>query len=598
MGTNLQNNLIVQFQWDVTTASTTVAISTDLERWQVVTASGCYCTIRNKNGSKIERVKGDAAAWTFTFTKRWLDQSDSDVEVSGLKKEWRTGQTMYITLLSSQIVDKQNSNTYGTGSTQTFDSLEFTSTSKGRVFADLAALNVAYPTPINGLVDMYCTAEGQYFDSAGWSWVARASWVNPNASETVAGKIELATAAQRWTATSVWETGARLVPSNDALVKTSSWASDENKIPVLDATGKLAQWFLPEDAILYYWNGQDGAVVISSNTSLTRDMFYTDLTVNNWFTLNPAWYRIHVSGTLTLNGSISRNGSVWGNASWGAAGTGWTSLANWTLGTNQAWTNGWAGVGLWWGNGWGAQSALSNTFSALTGATGWNGWIANAMAWGTGWATVTPTRWLLYNYTIPKFQSFSTLWYTNIWLYNSNVWGAGWWSGGDQSWGTSWGWGWGASTGGIIQIFARIINISATWQINSNWGLWGNWADGSAWGWGWQVSWWGGGWWWGNGWTIVLVFDTFTNLGTITVTWWAGGNWWNASRSWGAIDVAGWNGGNGWNGGIVYFSKSVTPWTVTVTWWTGGTKWTDIWSPSPASANGSNGSSGSTITAI
>ena len=66
---------------------------------------------------------------------------------------------MYITLLSSQIVDKQNSNTYGAGTTQTMDDLAFTGTQQGRVFASLAALNAAYPTPINGLVDMYCTAE-------------------------------------------------------------------------------------------------------------------------------------------------------------------------------------------------------------------------------------------------------------------------------------------------------------------------------------------------------------------------------------------------------------------------------------------------------
>lgn len=117
------------------------------------------------------------------------------MEVAGLKKAWKTGQTMYITLLSSQIVDKQNSNTYGTGSTQTFYNLEFTGTSKGRVFADLAALNTAYPTPTNGLVDMYCTAEGQFYDAAGGSWVARASGTNPNATTSTAGKVEQGTVA-------------------------------------------------------------------------------------------------------------------------------------------------------------------------------------------------------------------------------------------------------------------------------------------------------------------------------------------------------------------------------------------------------------------
>lgn len=65
-----------------------------------------------------------------------------------------------------------------------------------------------------------------------------------NASETVAGKVEIATAAQRAAGTGTGETGALLVPSNDALVKTSSGAGDENKIPVLNASGQLASGFV------------------------------------------------------------------------------------------------------------------------------------------------------------------------------------------------------------------------------------------------------------------------------------------------------------------------------------------------------------------
>jgi hypothetical protein len=157
MGTNLQNNLVVQFLWDVTTASTSVNISNDLERWQVVSATWCYAVVRNKNGSKIERVKGNAVAWVFTFTKRWLDQSDSDVEVSWLKKSRWYGQLMYITLLSSQIVDKQNSNTYWAGTTQTFDSITVTWTSQnnGRTknwprFANNTARDAVYTSPSDG----------------------------------------------------------------------------------------------------------------------------------------------------------------------------------------------------------------------------------------------------------------------------------------------------------------------------------------------------------------------------------------------------------------------------------------------------------------
>ncbi len=37
-----------------------------------------------------------------------------------------------------------------------------------------------------------------------------------------------------------------------------------------------------------YGTGIDGTVVISTNTSLTRDMHYTNLTVNTGVILNPA----------------------------------------------------------------------------------------------------------------------------------------------------------------------------------------------------------------------------------------------------------------------------------------------------------------------
>jgi hypothetical protein len=54
----------------------------------------------------------------------------------------------------------------------------------------------------------------------------------------------------------------------------------------------------------------DGDVVISSNTTLTRDMHYNNLTINSGITMYPNGYRIFVRGTLTLNGTINRNGDA------------------------------------------------------------------------------------------------------------------------------------------------------------------------------------------------------------------------------------------------------------------------------------------------
>jgi hypothetical protein len=102
-------------------------------------------------------------------------------------------------------------------------------------------------TGANGMM-VYDTDLGEVFHHIGGAWSAvSAGSTQPNASETVAGKIELATAAEREAGTATGGTGAKLVPTNDALVKTSSGAGDENKIPILGATGKLATGFIPTD---------------------------------------------------------------------------------------------------------------------------------------------------------------------------------------------------------------------------------------------------------------------------------------------------------------------------------------------------------------
>lgn len=74
-----------------------------------------------------------------------------------------------------------------------------------------------------------------------------------------------------------------------------------------------------------YGDGSDGDVVISVNTTLARNMFYNNLTVNTGIVLSTANYHICVLGTLTLSGTaiISADGGAGGDgvaAAGGAAG--------------------------------------------------------------------------------------------------------------------------------------------------------------------------------------------------------------------------------------------------------------------------------------
>jgi len=116
-------------------------------------------------------------------------------------------------------------------------------------------------------------------------------------------------------------------PTNSSDFTTKTYVDSQalpsqagNSGKFVTTNGSSASWssieqFFPS---MIWGDGSDGAVVISSNTTLTRDMYYSDLTVNSTFTLNTGGYRIFVSGTLTNNGTIANNG---GNASGPTGGT-------------------------------------------------------------------------------------------------------------------------------------------------------------------------------------------------------------------------------------------------------------------------------------
>ena len=154
------------------------------------------------------------------------------------------------------------------------------------VYASLAALQAAIPTPANGR-SAYCTLEGQAYDSAGGVWVARATGVNPNASDTVAGKIELATNAEMGSGTSIGGSGARLVPPNDQLVNASSGAGDANKIATLDATGKYAAGFIPTiTPSMSSFGGKTTTLGTYGETITANQLLYKSSSDFKWYKVN------------------------------------------------------------------------------------------------------------------------------------------------------------------------------------------------------------------------------------------------------------------------------------------------------------------------
>lgn len=271
-----------------------------------------------------------------------------------------------------------------------------------------------------------------------------------------------------------------------------------------------------------FGSGSDGDVTISTNTTLTQDMYYNNLTINSWVTLDPAGYKIFVKWTFSGTGKVARNGNNGSNASWQTAGAGWVTLAQGTLHVNGTATAGTDGaVGTW--PAW-APTAGGNAINSMSNT--------NGASWGFGWdgtagiAWWTATRWSLYNSSVmPSLQYLMTIgsmpqytgqpwatgwrwWWTSPW---SNTWGGGWWAGG---------------AGWSIWIAAAIWSFSGTIEAKGWNG--GNGGNGSVYAWR-AGGWWGGGWW--NGGVVLRFVWTSTATPTVTVTWWTGGAGWLGANS-------------------------------------------------------------------
>lgn len=293
----------------------------------------------------------------------------------------------------------------------------------------------------------------------------------------------------------------------------------------------------------YFGDGADGALVYDGAATilgmapaanvytLTRDIFATDITINNGITLKPGGYRIYATGTLTNNGTISRNGVAGGTGANGstsvdgtadaAGGTAGTALASGTLygsaagkagGVGQGNTNGDAGTA--------GASETQCTVGTNTGAVGGKGGNGTggfsnqggtASAGGAGTALVQPVKTIfrdMFDYNgIIKARAGS----------GSGGGGAAGNNGsGGSTMATGGGGGGSGSNGGTIFIAAKIIINNSTKVISANGGNGGNGGNGVTSGAGNSGG--GGGGGGGAGGLIVLVYRTLTNSGTITVT--------------------------------------------------------------------------------
>lgn len=493
----------------------------------------CYITVNPwKSNAQVARISAyDSALKTITVDSisaekgngvNYSQQSHalgSEVIISDNFVFWKEIQT---SLDSKADIDVANT----FAGTQTFTDIDFTGTTTGglKVKSLSTTQRDALASPANGQI-IYNTTTGELNVYQAGAWIVLASGsTQPNASTTVAGKVEISTQTETEDQTTTGWTGAIVVPTNVTINPnniTSATPAIGDKVSFADVSdsNKLKSstilWVL-NLITFYYWDWSDWDVVLSwaGTTTLTRDMYYNNLTITSPAVLDPAGYRIFVKSTFSGDGTINRNGNVgWaGWAGWWAGGTAWvpaTTLSQGSLNAevaSVAWSD-WSSA-LSWNNWVSANPSLSN----VNWVGGWTG------GWGLwGWTWGTSTRWSWYNQifrNLSVLAHYATWWSIALANYKTKAsswsWSGGW---GNGSWGGWGGWNWGT----ILRIYNTIPNDCTKTLTGWAWGAWGgNWA--------WPAG-WGGGWSWGNGWLIRIASYIRNFTGTITATGWAWGAW-------------------------------------------------------------------------
>lgn len=340
------------------------------------------------------------------------------------------------------------------------------------------------------------------------------------ATESATGTVQIATGAQAAASTKNGSIGRLVIPASIA-TSTYNLNTSVNIVPVTGSGGTIDPNFIDlthytgtigTSSNLTFLNagdGSDGNVTITnSTTTLSRDMYYQNLTLTNGAIITGNW-RIFVNGTISGNGNIVQNGSA------GSAGGGNTAnnfgpggaAINGYFTTPAGANGGTGGSGPGAGNngsvGYSTISSLATTTMASPGGAGSAaGASAGGGAGSMGTATTTTTR----------FGKIASNTYDGIDITTQNsgpAGGGGGGGGGGNSSGNLGGGGGGAGgTGGFVYIIAK--NVTATLNLTAIGGGGGAGGPGSG-----TALGNGGGGAGGNGGIIVLVSGN--NPSTITV---------------------------------------------------------------------------------
>lgn len=251
-----------------------------------------------------------------------------------------------------------------------------------------------------------------------------------------------------------------------------------NDVVILGAIGDV-----PTSSSDIFGDGSDGAGNITGTTTLTRDTYYTTLTVSG--TLNTGGWRVFVQGLCSLTGTgVIQNSGANGNAG-GGGGAGGTA--------------GWFNPGGAGGNGGnlGAGTAGGAVAAPAGGGAGGAGETTVSAGGAGGAVTAGQVHWKR-----SPFQAAYEAYQLSAVAGGTvtRVGGGGGGGGGGYDAGQAAG---GGGGGGVVALYAHAITVASTAFIKANGGNGGAGGGGNG---------DGGG---GGGGLVLLVYRTYTNSGTV-----------------------------------------------------------------------------------
>lgn len=353
---------------------------------------------------------------------------------------------------------------------------------------------------------------------------------------TTANSFHVDTAGNTWWGANV----ATGYPGANAYILNTGSAVFKN----VAIGGTAVQYVITNSGIFSYGDGSDGAVVLDGSTpfnafstlsgttyTLTRDVYFTDLTLNDGAYIVTAGWRIFCSVSLTVGNGAS--GFIYWNGPGSGAGLGQNGTGNasgGTPGTHIDLTGGYlpappsAGDGGVGGSG-GSSGAPGTAGSTVTnslgsaGSSGQNGGPNGVPtaggAGGAGGANTSSNVKLIANWHLATLLDVSSSGSTVKFKYGGGGGGGG--GGTGNGAGGAGAGGAGGTNGGFVAIYAKSITINAGGGIQAVGGNGGNGSSGAA---GAGNGGAGAG---GNGGIVLLVYNFLMNSGTISVAAGTGG---------------------------------------------------------------------------